>query len=151
MKLFKFGFISWFGLTVIRLLGHYTWLNVIGPGWPRGYWFRIFPQIIVISIFSYFLIKKYNSYKPLFWMNIGVLWLTFTLMFEFGGGHFIAGESFELLFEGWKFWKGNIWILVLLSHLLMPYITFSIMLRHQNKTNNANSRAKINSNRRDEM
>ena len=35
----------------------------------------------------------------------------------------------SLLFEGRKIWQGNIWVLVLLSHLFAPYLVGLLIYR----------------------
>jgi hypothetical protein len=122
MKIIGIAFISWIILTSLRILVHFLWTKIIGNKWPRGYWVLLVPQIVFIFIFSYLLITILPLQNAVHWLYIGVLWLIYTLAFEFIGVLVFEKGGLTLLFEGWKIWKGNIWVLVLLSHLFAPYL-----------------------------
>ena len=51
---------------------------------------------------------------------IGAMWLAMTVAFEFGFGHFVAGQSWEHLFVDYNLFAGRIWPLFLLWMLVMP-------------------------------
>jgi hypothetical protein len=53
---------------------------------------------------------------------IGFLWLALTVLFEFGAGHFLFHQPWELLFADYNLAKGRIWILVLIVTLKAPVI-----------------------------
>jgi hypothetical protein len=43
---------------------------------------------------------------------VGSLWAAMTVGFEFGLGRFVVGDSWAKLFAQYRFWRGNVWILV---------------------------------------
>jgi hypothetical protein len=47
-------------------------------------------------------------------MSIGASWAVLSVLFEFGFGHYAAGDSWEELFENYDVTEGNLWVLVLL-------------------------------------
>lgn len=57
------------------------------------------------------------------WLEVGVLWLALTLVFEFGFGHLVLHKTWTELFEAYTFKGGDIWPLVLLVSLLAPWLT----------------------------
>ncbi len=59
-----------------------------------------------------------HSYGDLWAM--GVLWLALTVMFEFGFGHFVMGNTWDALLADYNVLEGRIWILVLVTELLAP-------------------------------
>jgi hypothetical protein len=122
MKIIGIALFSWIILTSLRILVHFLWTKIIGNKWPRGYWVLLVPQIVFIFIFSFLLITILPLQNAVHWLYIGVLWLIYTLAFEFIGVLVFEKGGLTLLFEGWKIWKGNIWVLVLLSHLFAPYL-----------------------------
>jgi hypothetical protein len=53
---------------------------------------------------------------------IGVLWLVFTIAFEFGFGHFIVGHSWARLLTDYNLFAGRVWPLFLLWVMVLPYV-----------------------------
>ena len=122
MGLFGMACWSWLILTVLRVFIFLIWLQIVGRNWPRGYWVLLTPQIIMIFACSYGLLKIFPLKSSQDWLTMGIWWLVLTLAFEFIGVLVFEKGNLALLFEGWKIWKGNIWVLVLLSYLLAPFI-----------------------------
>lgn len=127
MRIVEIAFLSWIILTALRILVHIFWTKIIGGNWPRGYWVLLVPQILLIFIFSFLFIIIFPLQHILDWFYIGICWIIYTLVFEFVGVLVFGKDSLSLLFEGWKIWKGNIWVLVLLSHLFAPYLISSVI------------------------
>jgi hypothetical protein len=57
---------------------------------------------------------------------VGVLWLTLTVLFEFLFGHYVAGHSWETLWQAYRLPSDNLWVLVLAVILLSPYLAAKI-------------------------
>ena len=123
------SFWSWLILTALRSLIFFAWLPIVGRNWPRGHWVLLVPQIVLIFAYSYGFLRIFPLKSSQEWLYIGIYWLALTLAFEFIGVLVFEKGTLELLFEGWKIWKGNIWVLVLLSHLLAPYILYKLIGR----------------------
>jgi len=51
---------------------------------------------------------------------IGALWLTLTVAFEFGFGHYVMGHSWRYLLADYNILKGRLWSLVLLVTFVSP-------------------------------
>jgi hypothetical protein len=47
-------------------------------------------------------------------MSIGAIWVALTVLFEFGFGYYVDGDSWEELLENYDVTEGNLWVLVLL-------------------------------------
>jgi hypothetical protein len=122
MEIIGIAFLSWIILTVLRVSIHLLWTKIVGRNWPRGYWVLLAPQIVLIFIFSFFFITFLPLEDAIYWLYIGICWPIYTLAFEFIGVLVFEKGGLSLLFEGWKIRKGNIWVLVLLSHLFAPYV-----------------------------
>lgn len=58
--------------------------------------------------------------------TIGTFWLIFTVLFEFGFGHFVAGHSWERLFADYNFLNGRVWSLILVWVAVMPYVIYRL-------------------------
>ena len=46
-------------------------------------------------------------------LSVGGMWVALSVLFEFGFGHFVEGDSWADLLENYDVTDGNIWILIL--------------------------------------
>ncbi|MBN1454784.1 MAG: hypothetical protein JW945_00820 [Methanomicrobia archaeon] len=53
---------------------------------------------------------------------IGILWLALTIAFEFCFGHYILGNPWSRLLHDYNLFAGRLWILVLVTILVGPYV-----------------------------
>ncbi len=53
---------------------------------------------------------------------IGALWLVLTVAFEFLFGHYVMGHSWEKLLADYNILKGRVWVLVLITTFLAPWL-----------------------------
>lgn len=56
-------------------------------------------------------------------LGVGALWLTLTLTFEFGVGHYGFGKAWSELLADYALRHGRIWVAVLVLTLLAPLCT----------------------------
>jgi hypothetical protein len=84
--------------------------------------------IIVILSITY-LILRFSNFKlsDSQAILIGALWIILTISFEFIAGHFIFGNTWEKLFADYNIIEGRIWILVLLTTFIAPYLTNKLL------------------------
>ena len=47
-------------------------------------------------------------------LTIGAAWVVMTIVFEFGFGHYVDGDSWSVLLENYNVAAGSLWIMVLL-------------------------------------
>ena len=47
-------------------------------------------------------------------LSVGGVWVVLTVLFEFGFGHYVDGDSWEELLENYDVTEGNLWLLILL-------------------------------------
>ncbi len=60
---------------------------------------------------------------------MGVIWVVLTVLFEFGFGHYVMGNSWDTLLSDYNVFEGRIWVLVLVTALLSPYLMGSLAER----------------------
>lgn len=53
---------------------------------------------------------------------IGSMWLLMTVLFEFGLGQYVTGASWDKLLYDYNIMQGRIWILLLMTLLLTPFV-----------------------------
>ncbi len=76
--------------------------------------------IIFITSYIFVSVFKISISKEL--LLVGIFWFILTIIFEFGFGHYIMNHPWEKLLADYNFFKGRLWILVLISELLAPII-----------------------------
>jgi hypothetical protein len=47
-------------------------------------------------------------------LSVGATWAALAVLFEFGFGHYVAGDSWDELLKNYDVTEGNLWILVVL-------------------------------------
>ncbi|MGA7932299.1 MAG: hypothetical protein WCA35_01845 [Kovacikia sp.] len=58
---------------------------------------------------------------------VGVLWLGFTIAFEFIFGHYIAGHSWSQLLRDYNLLAGRVWLLVLVWITIAPPLFYRFL------------------------
>lgn len=58
--------------------------------------------------------------------NVGIIWCVMTIIFEFGFGRF-RGLSWTELLAAYYVWKGELWLLFVLSLILMPILAHKLL------------------------
>jgi hypothetical protein len=53
---------------------------------------------------------------------MGCIWVLMTIIFEFVAGHYLFGNSWDKLISDYNILKGRIWILILITSLISPYL-----------------------------
>jgi len=79
----------------------------------------------LVLLATYLLLPFLNTAAKYPW-RVGAAWLTLTIFFEFGFGHYVMGKPWEVLLEAYTPEDGNLWILVLSSILASPYLASRI-------------------------
>jgi hypothetical protein len=51
---------------------------------------------------------------------VGLFWLALTVLFEFGAGHYVFGNSWARLLADYNVLAGRVWVVVLLVTVLAP-------------------------------
>lgn len=79
-------------------------------------------------LFTYFFIKTSKvKIKKSESLQIGIFWLFLTIIFEFGFGHFIAGNSWQKLLFDYNIFQGRVWFLVLMIITFSPSIIIKLL------------------------
>ena len=60
---------------------------------------------------------------------IGGFWLVMTILFEFVFGHYVMGHPWETLLADYNIFKGRVWVLVLITTFLAPWIVGTYLIK----------------------
>jgi hypothetical protein len=78
-------------------------------------------RIIYIFILAYFLLRTVKQYQTRDLIQVGIMWLGLTLLFEWGGS-FIMRRPVEEVLVGWNISKGYMWPYVLTAYFFANLI-----------------------------
>jgi hypothetical protein len=81
--------------------------------------------ILLISYLFFHLTSVGYSVSDLWF--VGLIWLSLTVIFEFGFGHFVMKKSWGKLLEDYNMLKRRVWVVVLIVTLTAPYLTGSLL------------------------
>jgi len=81
-----------------------------------------FTLCVVLFLVSLATIRWVGPHDPRQAFAIGALWLAMTVAFEFLAGHYLFGNSWAKLFADYNVVRGRIWLLVLITTLLAPWL-----------------------------
>jgi nitrate/nitrite-specific signal transduction histidine kinase len=59
-------------------------------------------------------------------ISVGLLWMVLTILFEFGLGHYVLGDSWGKLLHAYNILEGRVWGLFILWVALAPYLFYKI-------------------------
>ena len=59
-------------------------------------------------------------------LQIGLVWLLFTLSFEFLFGHYVAGHSWGRLLQDYDILSGRLWLLLLVWVTVLPVLVYKV-------------------------
>jgi hypothetical protein len=83
--------------------------------------------IIIFGIIFYFIFRRWKIESQKHAIIVGCIWFFLTILFEFGFGHYIMGNSWQRLLYDYSLMQGRIWSLFLLFVLIAPYIFYKII------------------------
>lgn len=108
--------------ATIREFTYKPWLEPV-----IGRWAHQVSSLTVILFFAiaiYFFIRKFGqqvSQKTL--VITGLLWVVLTVVFETWMSIYIRQIGWAEILQSYAFWRGELWILVLVALLILPTLT----------------------------
>ena len=114
----------WALLLVIAILNGGVREGWITPRWgPRtGNIASTLSLAALILLTAWLSIRWLRISTPGGALRVGMLWLVFTLAFEFLAGHYLFRRSWPSLWAEYDLSQGRIWVLVLLVTCLAPLL-----------------------------
>ncbi len=130
MKIILIYAACWLGMMVLAILNGIIREKVYGP-FMRELFAHQLSTLFILILFSVYLwiltsIWKIESAGQA--LLIGGMWLLMTILFEFIFGHFVMGHPWSKLLHDYNFFKGRLWIVVLLWTAISPYLFYRIRL-----------------------
>ena len=121
--------LAWFPLAVIAVCNGVLRASTYGRSIPElaAHQVSTATGILFSGMFVFFLHRLWPLQSAADAWTVGALWLVFTIAFEFGFGHYVAGDSWQHLLNDYKLWEGRVWSLLLFWILVMPRVFHGIL------------------------
>ena len=129
-KTFLYAFGIWLIFGVAGTLNGIFRNSFVSPrlGEHAGHVISSIVLVCFILVVTYLFINRLNTqYDRIHLLLIGVFWLVLTVLFEFAFGHYVIGHSWDRLLADYNVFKGRLWSFVLLSELVAPYLSGTIL------------------------
>ena len=119
----------WFIEIGLSAINFFALINLVyEPRWGDliAHQIGMSTRIIYIFILAYFIVRPIKSYSTKDLLMVGLFWMGFWLIFEWGGSLLVGRPVSEILI-GWNIQRGYMWPYVLLSYLLSSSIVGTIL------------------------
>ena len=131
MKNFYKLILCWFVFPFVGILNgalrEATYKNFVGD--LSAHQISTATGIGFFGIIFYFIFKKWKIESIKHAILIGVIWLGLTMLFEFGFGHYVMGNSWQKLLHDYNLAEGRVWSLFLLWITIAPFAFCKIFKR----------------------
>ncbi len=114
----------WLGLMVLAILngGFREYAVIPNTSELTGHWISTVILCLLILLATWAGLKWLRPRNTSDTWRIGVFWTVLTVAFEFGAGHYIFKHPWSKLLADYNALNGRIWVLVLLTTLLAPWV-----------------------------
>ena len=122
--LFPRALLLWLGLMMLAILNGTVREYGITPltSDRTGHWISTFMLSALILLATWAGLNWMGPQNIRDAWRIGIFWTALTIAFEFGAGHFLFKHPWSKLFADYNLLNGRIWVLVLLTTLLAPWV-----------------------------
>ena len=122
--LWALAFCAWIGFAGIAILCGALRVKLLEPHLGEKAAHVVGTVIVCVAIMAAIQLFVASSGLKDTWplMRIGAFWTALTICFEFAFGCLVMKKSFEELFADYNFFKGRVWLLVLLTTFYGPVI-----------------------------
>lgn len=121
-----FALISWIIMTLLRLGGYFISIGILLPNAVDNLLLQLIPQFIVVGFYSYRLVKMFYLEKPRFWLEVGLMWTLFTIVFEIGGMHYMLDVGTDALARNLSLLAASPWALTYLLYSITPVAAYLV-------------------------
>jgi hypothetical protein len=127
---YAIAFGMWLGMLVIAISNGFIGNTYVTPrlGDYGTHVYKTLTFIPVIFLFAW--LYALQTQGDLWLTNslfVSCFWVSLTILFEFVFGHYILGNSWEVLLADYRIWQGRLWMLVLICEAIAPVIMARIV------------------------
>ena len=120
--------LAWVGAPVLAIVNgaarEFTYKDQVGESAANQ--ISVAPLIALLGLYFWILQRRWPLATNREALSIGVTWAALSVLFEFGFGHYVEGDSWSYLLQTYNVAEGNISILILLWIAVGPAVVRTI-------------------------
>ena len=126
MKIIQVYSVGWLGLVLLAIING----TLREKGYARlmselaAHQLSTATALLIFSAYLFMLTRIWPIETLAQGIAIGAIWLLLTVLFEFGFGHYVMGNSWERLFQDYNLRRGRIWLLLLIWTAGAPWAAY---------------------------
>lgn len=126
------AFSMWLAMAIFAIANGYIGETYVIPklGNYGNHLYKTLSFIPIIFLFSWFYALQTQGEL---WLTsalfVSCFWIGLTILFEFIVGHYVLGNSWEVLIADYRIWQGRLWLLILLSDAIAP-LSMAWLINH---------------------
>jgi hypothetical protein len=93
---------------------------------PQARWLSTMTLLLVLTAYMTYLHRRWPLTTARQALLVGATWVSLTLAFEFGFGHYVEGKSWSTLLADYDLLAGHVWLLVPVWTLLAPLVVWRV-------------------------
>jgi hypothetical protein len=119
-------FFAWFGLVVLGLLNA-AMRQVVYARYVSelaGHQISTLTLAVLVGLYAWALSGFLKLTSPGQAIGVGLMWMVLTIIFEFGLGRYVVGDSWGKLLYNYNVVEGRVWGLFVVWVALAPYVFY---------------------------
>ena len=120
--------VAWVGAPVLAIISgaarEFAYKDEVGESAANQ--ISVAPLIALLGLYFWILQRRWPLSTTRDALSVGAIWVVLSVLFEFGFGHFVEGDSWADLLDNYDVSQGNIWILILLWIAVGPAIVRAV-------------------------
>jgi hypothetical protein len=120
--------LSWLGLMILAIVNGALRAKLYGPAMPelRAHQLSTFSALILFTLYLWLLNQLWPLEAARQALAIGGMWLGMTVAFEFIFGHYVMGNSWQILLHDYNLVRGRLWGFILVWTMVAPYACYRV-------------------------
>jgi hypothetical protein len=106
--------VAWVGAPVLAIINgaarELAYKDQVGESTANQ--ISVAPLIALLAIYFWVLQRRWPLATTRDALSVGAIWAGLSVLFEFGFGHYVEGDSWTDLFKTYDVTAGNLWILI---------------------------------------
>lgn len=120
--------VAWVGAPVLAIVNgaarEFAYKDEVGESAANQ--ISVAPLIALLGLYFWILQRRWPLETTRDALSVGAIWVVLSVLFEFGFGHYVEGDSWADLLDNYDMSQGNIWILILLWIAVGPTIVRAV-------------------------
>jgi hypothetical protein len=108
--------VAWVGAPVLAIINgaarELAYKDQVGDSTANQ--ISVAPLIALLALYFWVLQRRWPVATRRDALSMGAIWVALSVLFEFGFGHYVEGDSWTDLLQNYDVMAGNLWILILL-------------------------------------